>query len=80
MGLSWTGLKNCRLLTTLRKKPLENIMGNGENQHFLLPTIISTHPKTNFPFSATFDLSSANAFNLDESKNLLIGKGLNCHW
>ena len=32
--------------------------------------------KTNFNFSATFNLSSANAFNLDQSKNLSFGKEL----
>ena len=35
-----------------------------------------TLPKTNFNFSATFDLSSANAFNLDQSKNLSFGNEL----
>ena len=53
--------------------------------------MVSTHPKMNFNFSATFylssakafhldqsrNLSSANAFNLDQSKNLSFGKGLN---
>ena len=32
--------------------------------------------KTNFNFSVTLNLLSANAFNLDHSKNLSFGKGL----
>ena len=32
--------------------------------------------QTNFNFSATFILSSANVFTLDENKNLLFGKQL----
>ena len=40
---------NPRLLMTLRKKPLENIVGNGENasnQHFLLfPQCFLPFPK-----------------------------------
>ena len=48
---------------------------NAGNQHFLFfPTVIFTHPKTKFNSSITFILSSANAFNLDESTNLLFGK------
>ena len=38
--------------------------------------MFSTHPKTNFNFSVTFILPSANDFNLDQSKNLLFGKDL----
>ena len=38
--------------------------------------MFSTLPKTNVHFQ-TFDLSSATAFNLDKSKNLLFGKELN---
>ena len=38
--------------------------------------MFSTLPKTNFNFSATFDLSSANAFNLDQLKNFLFGNEL----
>ena len=40
------------------------------------PTIFSTLPQTNFNFSVTFILSSANAFNLDQSKILLFGTEL----
>ena len=39
--------------------------------------MFSTLPKTNFNFSVAFNLSSANAFNLDQSKILLCGKELN---
>ena len=40
------------------------------------PKMFSTLPKTNFNFSVTFILSSANALKLDQSKILLFGKGL----
>ena len=65
-------------LKTLEKKTFENIVGKGENavnQHFLLfPQCFLPVPKTNFNFSDTYILSSANAFNLDQSKNALFGK------
>ena len=38
--------------------------------------MFSSLPKTNFKFSATFNLPSANAFNLDQSENLSFGKEL----
>ena len=38
--------------------------------------MFSTLPTTNFIFSATFILSSANALNFDFSKNLLFGEEL----
>ena len=38
--------------------------------------MFSTCPNTNFNFSVTFILLSANAFNLKQSKNLSFGKGL----
>ena len=38
--------------------------------------MFSTFPKTNFNFSGTFNLSSGNAFKLDQSKNLSFGKEL----
>ena len=41
--------------------------------------MFSTLPRSNLNFSVTFILSSANAFSLDQSKNLLFGKELNCH-
>ena len=46
----------------------ENIVGKGENG--------GNHPKTGFNFSAKFILSSANAFNLDQSKILSFGEEL----
>ena len=65
---------------TLKKKPFENIMGIGENagnQHFLLfPQYFITLPNTKFNFFLAFILSSANAFNLDQSKILLFGQVL----
>ena len=42
-----------------------------------MPVMFSTLPKTNFNFSLPFILSSANAFNLDQSKILSFGKELN---
>ena len=67
-----------RLLTTLYNKPFENIVGKGENagnQHFLLfPQCFLPFPKQVSFFSVTFILSSANAFNLDQSKILSFGK------
>ena len=39
--------------------------------------MFSILPKPNFTFSFTFILSSAYAFNLDQSKILLFGKELN---
>ena len=38
--------------------------------------MFSTVPKTNFKFLVTFILLSANAFNLDRSKILSVGKEL----
>ena len=52
------------LFTTLKKKPLENIVGKGENAGNQL------FHKTNFKFLVTFILSSANAFDLDKPKIL----------
>ena len=40
------------------------------------PTMFSTVPKTNFNFSVRIILSSAYAFNLDQSKILSFGKKL----
>ena len=54
------------------KKPFENIVGKGES-FLLFPTVFPTLPKTIFNFSVTFILSSANAFNLDQTKILPFG-------
>ena len=44
---------------------------NAGNQHFLLfPPRFQKFAHTNFEFSVTFILSSANAFNLDQSGTL----------
>ena len=40
------------------------------------PTMFSTHPKTNSNFSIKFNLLSANAFDLDQSKILSFGQDL----
>ena len=65
---------------TLKKMPFEKIVGKGENagnQHFLLfPQCFTTQSVRKIIFSAAFILSSANAFNLDQSKILLFGKEL----
>ena len=48
---------------------------NADNQHFLIfPQYFSPFLETIFHFSVTFILSSANAINLDYSKNLLFDK------
>ena len=84
----WTSLKFCsliksllfttqsRLLTTSTEKPFENIFRKG-NQHFLLfPQCFLPFRKQVLIFLFKFILSSANAFNLDQSKILLFGKEL----
>ena len=38
------------------------------------PIMFSALPKTKSSFSVTFILTSASAFNLDQSKNLLFGR------
>ena len=66
----------------LLTKTLENIVGKGENAglpaFFSFPPMFSTLPKTNFNFSLTFILSSANALNLDQSQISSFGKELIC--
>ena len=62
-----------------RKKALENIVWK---EKILVTNFFSFshnvfYPSQNiFQFSRTFILSSVNAFNLDQSKNLRIGKEL----
>ena len=67
-----------RLLTTLRKKPFENIVGKGENagnQHFLLfPQCFLSFPQQISIVQSQLFFSSANAFNLDLSEILSFGK------
>ena len=59
-------------LSTLIKNPFENTVGKGKNagnQHSLLfLQCFSSLSKTNFNISASFTLSSANAFNMDQTK------------
>ena len=63
---------------TLKKKPFENFVGKRKKcwkpAFAPLPTMFSTLLKTNFIFSAKFNLSDAKSQNLDQSKNLLLGK------
>ena len=63
---------------TLTKKPFENIVGKGENagnQHFLLfPQFFLLIRRRVSVFC--LHLSSAHGFNLDQSKNLSLGKEL----
>ena len=58
----------CRLLTTLRNA-LETAFSS-------FPTVFSTLSKREIVILVTFNLSSADAFNLVMSKILLFGKGL----
>ena len=62
----------------MRKKPLENFVGQAENaccQHFLLfPQFFPTPFKLNFIFSFTFILLTACSLNLDQCIILLFGK------
>ena len=59
-----------------KKQPFENIVGKGENagdQHFLLfSQCFLLRQETDCTISAVFNLSSANAFNLDQDKILFI--------
>ena len=61
-------------LKTLKKKAFENIVGKGENaghQHFLLfPQCFLPDQRQKIIILVTLTLSSANAFNLVESKIL----------
>ena len=51
------------------KEAFQNIEGKGENA--------GNHPRKNFCFKLHLILWSANALNLDQSKNLSFGKKLN---
>ena len=65
----------------MRKKPLENTVGKVEYagyKHFLLlPQCFLPVKKTNFQFSVTWFLLSANAFDFDKPKILSFGNELN---
>ena len=58
-------------------KAFENIVGKGENVFSPFPTMFSTIKDINHHFNY-FQLLSANAFNLDQSKILSFGKRLIC--
>ena len=57
-------------LTNLRKKTFENIVGKGENQHFLLFTQCFLPFPTDFNFLLRFILSSAITLTSGQSKIL----------
>ena len=63
------------------EKPFENIVGKRRKcwlpAFSPFPTMFSILHKTNFKFSFMFILSSAHAFNVDQSKNMSFGKELN---
>ena len=67
-------------LTTLLKKPFENIVEIGENAgnpaFSPIPTMFSTLSKTEIIILALFNLLSANVFNLVKSEKFLYGKEL----
>ena len=75
---SFTTLPNSRVLTTLKEKGFENIVGKGENagnQHFLLfPQCFLFCQTQNF--YQHLILLSAYAFNLVQSRKLSFDKGL----
>ena len=57
-------------MATVRKKPLENIVGNGENtgyQHFLFCDN-ALYPRTDNAVHVAFSFWSANAFNCNKSE------------
>ena len=63
--------KQSHIFMTLKKKPFENIKGEGENagyQHFLLfpQCFLLFNKQIYINFLATFIFSLANAFNLDK--------------
>ena len=73
----WLFTTQSRLLMTLKEKAFENTVGKGGNagnQHFLHFLQCFLPYQREIIFSATIILSSANAFNLDQSKVLPFGK------
>ena len=71
-----------QLLTSLKKKALENTVGKREHTYWFpafshFPTEFSAVSKSEITILATFNFSSANAFNLVISKILLFGNRLN---
>ena len=63
--------------------PFENIVGKGENggnQHFLLfPQCFLFYQEEKIIILTTFNMSSATAFNSDQSKILSFGKELSLY-
>ena len=73
----WTSQKFCHLISyvtqsvllmTLKKKALENTVGNGENAFSPFPTVFSTLSKREIIILTTFNLS-ADAFNFGHIQN-----------
>ena len=67
------------LLRVCSTSLLKTLWGKGEiarNEQFLLfPTVFSTLLENFLPFSSNLKLSSANSFNLEESKICRLEKG-----
>ena len=63
---------------TLKKKALENTVKKEENAGFSsFPTVFSTLSHREVVIFATFNLSSANAFNLVKTKKFVVWKRIN---
>ena len=58
---------------TLKKKAFENIVGK---EKILVTIVFNPSQKENLVFKFIFNLLSANAFSLDQPRNLLFGKEL----
>ena len=61
---------------TLKMKAFENTVGKGENAGNHFSTMFSTLSRGSFNILAMFNLSSANAYNLNHSKILSFGAEL----
>ena len=73
-----------QLLMTLTNRPFENIVGKGENagyqQMLVTHNVFCPSQKKYLIFLSLLFLSSANAFNLDQSQILLLGKEFIHHY
>ena len=70
-------------ITALRMKPFENIVGEGKmlvTAFYPFSTMFTALIKTEIITYVTFNISSANASNLDKSKLLSFGKELPLYW
>ena len=77
-GFAYLFSTQSQLLMTMKKKPFENIVGkeeNAGNQHFLLFLQCSLfYPEKKIAIWFTFNLSSANALNMNWSEIFSFGK------